>query len=272
MMSALQLIDSWPVHNASASVLGVDGSVLDSHGDTGRVFPLASVTKLLSAYALLVALEEEALSLDQPAGPEGSTVHNLLAHAGGYDFSSDTVRAAPGTRRIYSNTGFDVLGQTLTRETGFEFADYLAEAVLRPLGMDSTSLNGSPAAAAASNVDDLSRFAAELQHPTLLSASTLAGATTVQYPGLDGILPGYGRQKPNDWGLGFELRDGKNPHWTGTENSARTFGHFGQSGTFLWVDPAVGLACVALTDRDFGPWAVDAWTPFNDAVLAEFSG
>jgi hypothetical protein len=30
-----------------------------------------------------------------------------------------------------------------------------------------------------------------------------------------------------------------------------------------------GLACVALTDRAFGPWAVQAWPPFTDAVLAE---
>ena len=62
-------------------------------------------------------------------------------------------------------------------------------------------------------------------------------------------------QRPNDWGLGFEIRDGKSPHWTGETNSAATFGHFGQSGTFLWVDPALQVACVALTDRDFGDWA-----------------
>lgn len=269
-MSALSLIDSWPVPHAAVAVLGADGSTLASRGDTGRVFPLASVTKLLSAYGVLIALEEEALSLDLPAGPHGSTVHHLLAHAGGYDFSSDVVRAAPGTRRIYSNTGFDVLGQTLEKETGIAFADYLSEAVLRPLGMESTSLDGSPAAAAESSVRDLARFAAELQHPTLLADATLAMATTVQFPGLDGILPGYGRQRPNDWGLGFELRNGKNPHWTGAGNSPQTFGHFGQSGTFLWVDPTAGLACVALAGKDFGQWAIDAWTPFNDAVLAEY--
>jgi CubicO group peptidase (beta-lactamase class C family) len=95
-------------------------------------------------------------------------------------------------------------------------------------------------------------------------------ATSVAFPEVNGVLPGYGMQKPNDWGLGFELRDHKSPHWTGKNSSPATFGHFGQSGTFLWVDPAAKLACVALTDRDFGPWAVEAWTPFADAVLAEF--
>jgi CubicO group peptidase (beta-lactamase class C family) len=47
---------------------------------------------------------------------------------------------------------------------------------------------------------------------------------------------------PNDWGLGFELRDTKEPHWTGTRNSPRTYGHFGGSGSFLWLDPEPGDA------------------------------
>lgn len=130
---------------------------------------------------------------------------------------------------------------------------------------------GNPAAGASSSAGDLARFAAELQAPTLVHPPTLAEATTVAFPGLVGVLPGFGRRDPNDWGLGFELRDGKDPHWTGTTNSPRTFGHFGQTGTFLWVDPEAGIACVALTDRDFGPWAAHAWPVYSDAVLAEFA-
>lgn len=271
-MKSLDLVESWPVRHVSAAVLDASGTTLDACGDTHRVFPLASVTKLLSAYALLVALEEEAITLDLPAGPQDSTVRHLLAHASGYDFSTDVVRAAPGTRRIYSNTGFDVLGQTLKVNTGIEFADYLSEAVLEPLGMESTRLDGSPAADGESTVSDLCRFAAELQQPTLVTAATLSEATAVQFPSLDGVLPGYGRQRPNDWGLGFELRDSKTPHWTGQGNSPRTFGHFGQSGTFLWVDPDAGLACIALTDRDFGPWAHRPWQEFSESVLTEFRG
>lgn len=91
------------------------------------------------------------------------------------------------------------------------------------------------------------------------------------HPGLKGVLPGYGLQNPNDWGLGFEIRGAKSPHWTGSSSSRRTFGHFGQSGTFLWVDPGAGAACVALTDRDFGPWAIEARPPFTEAVLAELA-
>jgi CubicO group peptidase (beta-lactamase class C family) len=93
--------------------------------------------------------------------------------------------------------------------------------------------------------------------------------TSVQFPGLNGVLPDVGRFDPNDWGLGVELRDRKQPHWTGTRNSERTFGHFGGSGTFLWVDPAVGLALACLTDREFDTWALEAWPRLSDGVLEE---
>ncbi len=88
--------------------------------------------------------------------------------------------------------------------------------------------------------------------PTLVAPETLDEATTVQFPGLGGVIPGIGRFDPNDWGLGFELRDRKPGHWTGTQPSEGTFGHFGGSGTFLWVDPERRLAVAALTDLDFG--------------------
>jgi CubicO group peptidase (beta-lactamase class C family) len=84
------------------------------------------------------------------------------------------------------------------------------------------------------------------------------------------VLPGFGRQRPNDWGLGFELRDGKSPHWTGAQNSPRTYGHFGQSGTFLWVDPDAALALVVLTDRPFGDWAHDVMPALSDEVLRDY--
>lgn len=265
---ALGAIDGWPVDNAAAAVVSADGTVLASHGDTTRSYRLASVTKPITAYATLVAVEEGVFDLDTPAGPEGSTVRHLLSHASGLDASDDTVRAAPGTRRIYSNRGFEVLADAVAEHSGIPFAEYLDEAVLQPLGMTSSALHGSAAAAGVSTVADLSRFAAELQHPTLIAPATLAEATTVAFPGIYGVLPGYGIQRPNDWGLGFELRDRKSPHWTSPANSPATFGHFGQSGTFLWVDPPAGIACVALTDRDFGPWAIAAWPPLSDAVLA----
>jgi CubicO group peptidase (beta-lactamase class C family) len=270
-MESLRLIDEWPVPTAAAAVIRQDGTVAGTHGPADHPFPLASVTKPLTAYALLIAYEEGAFELDDPAGPEGSTIRHLLAHASGLAFDEHRVMAAPGTRRLYSNAGFEVLGEHLAKAAGIPFADYLRQAVLEPLGMTGTSLTGSPAAGAVSTVADLTRFAAELQAPQLLHPSTVATATSVVFPGLKGVLPGYGHQNPNDWGLGFEIRAAKSPHWTGARSSPATFGHFGQSGTFLWVDPVAGAACVALTDRAFGEWALPRWPRFTDAVLAELA-
>ncbi|MDJ0372370.1 serine hydrolase domain-containing protein [Streptomyces sp. H10-C2] len=271
-MESLREIQNWPVPSAAVTVVRRDGTVAGSHGPVGDRFRLASVTKPLTAYAALVACEEGVFELDDPAGPEGSTVRHLLAHTSGLAFDEHRVMAAPGDRRLYSNAGFEVLADHIAEVTGIPFPEYLRQAVLEPLGMAATTLPGSAASDAVSTVEDLVRFAAELQAPRILHPSTLDEAPSVVFPGLKGVLPGYGHQNPNDWGLGFEIRDSKTPHWTGSVSSPRTFGHFGQTGTFLWVDPDAGAACVCLTDRAWGAWAVPLWPALTDAVLAELRG
>lgn len=273
-MHSLDVIDQWPVDNAAAVVLSggnsdEGGRIRAFYGDQSRVFPLASVTKPLCAYAILVAVEEGALELDQPAGPEGSTVRHLLAHASGLAFGERTVQAPVATRRIYSSAGFEVLAELVEHETSIPFADYLNDAVFAPLQMTTAALVGPAGHGAQASADDLAKFALELLRPTLISPQTYHEAISVQFPGLGGILPGYGSKRPNDWGLGFEIRGEKNPHWTGLQNSEATFGHFGQSGTFLWVDPNIDTACIVLTDRAFGDWAKPLWTELSDRVVAE---
>jgi len=266
-VDALSQIDSWEAEHASAGVLR-GGEVIAAHGPRDVELRWASVTKLAAALAVLIAAEEGIVDLDEPAGPEGSTVRHLLAHASGLPFEGDAPIAKPGQRRIYSNTGFERLAEHVARAAEMPFAEYLHAAVLDPLGMKA-ELRGSAAAGILGTLDDMLLLAGELQSPTLVAAETFAEATSVQFAGLGGVLPGFGRWDPNDWGLGFELRDEKARHWTGTRNSARTFGHFGGSGTFLWVDPDAGLACALLTDREFDDWALDAWPRLSDAVLEE---
>ncbi|TML20212.1 MAG: beta-lactamase family protein [Actinobacteria bacterium] len=266
-MDALRQVEAWPAPYVAVGVIR-SAQGLATHGPRERVFRWASVTKLVTALAALVAAEEGTIDLDEPAGPDGSTVRHLLAHASGLPFEAGGPVGRPGRRRVYSNPGFEVLAEHVAARAEIPFTDYLAEAVLRPLGMHA-ELRGSPASELHGTLDDLLALAAELQAPRLVADETLAEATTVQFPGLSGVLPDIGRMDPNDWGLGFELRDAKSPHWTGTRNSPRTFGHFGGSGTFLWVDPDAGVALGCLTDHDFGPWALEAWPRLSDAVLAE---
>jgi CubicO group peptidase (beta-lactamase class C family) len=268
---SLEVISEWPVDHAAAAVVTRDGGVVASTGDQRAVYSLASVTKPLVAYAALVAIEEGAIELDQPAGPPGSTVRHLLAHASGLAFGERTVAAEPGRKRIYSSAGFEVLGELIATESDIAFPDYVTQAVFEPLGMGDSSLPGPAGHGGRSSAADLAVFAGELLAPTLVSDVLFGEATDVQFPGLNGLVPGYGMFKPNDWGLGFEIRGEKNPHWTGTKNSPRTFGHFGQSGTFLWVDPEFGAASVVLTDRDFGDWAKPLWPALSDSVISELT-
>lgn len=239
-------------------------------GDPEWATRIASVAKLLVGMAALVALEEEAISLDEPAGPEGSTVRHLLAHASGLAFDQHRTIAPPGRRRIYSNAGIEQFADHLSERSGMPFEEYLRTGVLEPLGLSSTSLRGSPAHAVRSTVHDLLVFGRELLRPTLVGAGTLEDATSAHFPELAGVVPGLGRFDPNPWGLTFELRDGKRPHWTGERNAPSTFGHFGGAGTFLWVDPEARLAAAALTEREFGAWALEAWPAFSDEVLGRF--
>jgi CubicO group peptidase (beta-lactamase class C family) len=247
--------------------VGVSGRIEATYGEAELRFAWASVTKLATAVAMLVAAEEGLVDLDEPAGPPGATLRHLLAHASGLPFEGEAPIARPGQRRIYSNSAFDVAADLVAERAELPFADYVA-AVWAGTGI---ALEGPAGSGITGTLDDALVLARELQVPSRLAPETLSEARAVQFPGLEGVLPGFGRQAPNDWGLGFELRDGKSPHWTGERNSPLTFGHFGRSGTFLWVDPAAGIALACLTDRPFGDWAVTAWPRLADAVLAELA-
>ena len=271
-MDALRQIDEWPAEHNAAGV-ATAGGIVAVHGNDQHLFGWGSGTKLLTAYATLIAAEEGVLDLDEPAGPEGSTVRHLLAHASGLAWDSPQPLGKPGERRVYSNSGYVALAEHLAVQAEMPFPEYLRAAVLEPLALTAT-LEGDAASGIVGNLGDLLRFGREALEPTLIAPETLAEATAVQFPGLDGVLPGFGRQTPNDWGLGFELRDGKSPHWTGSRNSPRTYGHFGSkpgTASFLWVDPERGLVAAALSDESFGDWARAAWPVLSDEILSEES-
>ena len=263
----LDLIADWPVPTAAAAVVGPSG-VLAAYGDLAAEYRLASVTKPLVARAAQVAVEEGVVDLDTPAGPPGS---HGAASAGARLGAGDELRGGAWPRPAPGGSTPTTASRCSPRRSRRTPASSSAAIWPRrssnrwawpPPGCD-----GGAAAAGfggVSTVADLAAFAADLLRPRTVSAQMHAEATSVQFPGLTGVLPGFGSQRPNDWGLGFEIRDGKSPHWTGAANSPRTFGHFGQTGTFIWVDPDRDLALVVLTDRDFDDWAKPLWPALSD--------
>jgi CubicO group peptidase (beta-lactamase class C family) len=275
-VGALDLIDEWPQPHAAAGILVRDGddvALVASRGDLGSVAEWASVTKLLVALAVLAACERGILDLDEPAGPPDATVRHLLSHASGLGPDNPEPLTRPGVRRIYSNAGFEVLARHLEQRSGADWQQCVAGTVTGPLGLVSTGIapGGSAASGARGPVSDLLTMAGELLVPRALDRDLLDGATVVAFPGLAGVVPGIGRYSECDWGLGFEIKSGKRPHWTATTGSPRTFGHFGRSGAFVWVDPDAEVACVSAGGAAFGPWAVEQWPRFSDEVLSEWS-
>ena len=266
-MDALHQIDAWDVPFAAAGVTRADQTVA-TRGDVAHAVRLASVSKPITALATLVAAEEGVVDLDEAAGPPGATVRHLLAHASGLPFEGASPIAPPGRRRIYSNEGFRVLGAHLADRAEMPFSEYVRAAIGEPLGV-ALDPSGHPGAGMHGSLGDVLAFGRELLAPRLVAAETHAEMVSVQFPELDGVLPDFGRFSPLDWGLGVELKAWKEGHWSGNLTSPRTFGHFGGSGTFLWVDPGPQVACAVLTTRPFGDWAKEAWPRLSDAVLRE---
>jgi CubicO group peptidase (beta-lactamase class C family) len=273
----------WPVGRAGVAVVSPSGTETAFLGGVtgGDPFEVASVTKLMTSLAALAAVEMGLVGLDQPVAEagEGVTLRHLLAHAAGFPFEPPGRKRPPEQRRIYSNIGFRVLAEAVAGAAGTTFPAWLSTSVLDPLEMSATRLvhrrgiDGDPAAGAASTLDDLARLARCLldRGAPVVGPELFAEATAVQFPGLAGLVPGVGRFDPCDWGLGFELHDGKRPHWMGDRRSKAAFGHFGASGCFLWVDPDAALAAAAVTDRPFddGKWAMATWPAWSDRLATD---
>lgn len=268
-MSALDLLEDFGFE-AAAIVLGPEG-VREQRGDLEMPRPWRSVTKTVTGLACTLALQEGRVDLEDEAGPPGSTLRHLLAHASGYFYESDATLQAPGLRRHYSNYGIDEAARHVERALGRDFEGWVQDRVADPLGMDRLDWTGSPSVGAVGPLTDLALLAGEVLHPTLLEEHWHREMTTPQLPELVGIMPGFGKQSPNPFGLGFEVRGTKSPHWTGHRNSERTVGHFGMRGTAYWVDPVARLALVVGTSHDFCDAHREVMPRLGDAVLEAHS-
>ena len=145
------------------------------------------------------------LDLDEAAGPPGATVRHLLAHTSGLPFDGGAPIAPPGRAAIYSNEGFRVLGEHLAERAEMPFAEYVRAAVVEPLGI-SLDPDGPSGRRHARVARRRARARPGAPRAALVAAETHAEMVRVQFPGLDGVLPDFGRFSPLDWGLGVELK------------------------------------------------------------------
>ena len=152
-----------------ASILAEnDAGASLASGDAREVFPLASVTKLFTAYSALIAISRGLVTLSAPAPYPGVTLEHLLSHASGMAMGERAITRPPGTRRIYSNAGIEAAADMLEEATGTEIGRWIEETIAEPLGLTSLTVEGSPAYSGYAHAEDLMLFARELSHPTLI--------------------------------------------------------------------------------------------------------
>ncbi len=136
------------------------------------VFELASTSKMFTALAIL-KLEmkgqlrvTDSMSMFFPnatADKRGISIHQLLTHTSGIpggdlveDFQEISkqdlvakilmlpLKAAPGTRFIYSNAGYNLLAAIIEKVSGKEYGTFLEDEIFTPAGMTHSFINGSP--------------------------------------------------------------------------------------------------------------------------------
>ena len=113
------------------------------------------------------------------------------------------------------------------------------------------------------------RAAAPPSGGALLAAETVEEMLAPQFGPLPGGVNGVGEWPDLCWGLGFDVRGQREPHWAGTSLGPRTASHFGASGTLAWLDPERGLGLVALANRgSYSGWWREPWAALGAAVTA----
>lgn len=164
-------------------------------------FAVASVTKPLTATAVMVLVDEGRLHLDAPvatyvrefaARENGAiTLRHLLTHTSGLDDAAMprepartpeehmarifalAPRFAPGVHYAYCNAGYRVLGEVVGRVTGAPHERFFAERVLMPLGMRDSYLRPDPSLLA--RVASVEREPGGLLRGMCASGSTAGG-------------------------------------------------------------------------------------------------
>lgn len=246
-------------------LISLDGGVvrrITEIGDLEDVRPWASVSKMAVSLAFGVESDWELQRFDQPAGPPGSTLANLLSHSSGLGLEQGDSVVGVATKRIYSNYGIDLAVESIVGENPAD--NWLRQRVFRPLGMGSTRLEGPPSSGVSGSTNDLATLAVAWLRPDVVAKETRDRLITPYAPQLDGIVPGFGRFSPCPWGLGPEIQ-GEKHHWMG-DWPARSFGHFGQSGALILLNAEEQIGLVATSTEPFGAWAVTLWPKWTSAM------
>ena len=275
------------------------------------LFDLASLTKVVATTTVaMILVDEGRLDLDRPVqdflpgfqgpGKDAVTVRHLLTHSSGLPATAplyleirgvaayrERIEAMdlgypPGSRSLYSDLGFILLGEILERVAGQPFETLVRERVLAPLGMRDTlfrppaemwpriaptevdpwrgrllqgevhdenafAMGGvAPHAGLFSTAGDLARFAQMMVDRGSLNGA-LNGRRLVSRETMERFTRRAG-VPGSDRAIGWDTKSAQGSS-AGTLFSPRTYGHTGFTGTSLWIDPGRELFVLLLTNR-----------------------
>ena len=128
---------------------------------------------------------------------------------------------------------------------------------------------GHPGAGMHACLDDVLALCRELLSPRLVAEETHAEMVSVQFPGLDGVLPDFGRFSPMDWGLGVELKTDEAGPLDRLADVGRDIRSLRRQRHVPVGRSHRRCACACLTTREFDAWAKEAWPRLSDAIVLE---
>jgi CubicO group peptidase (beta-lactamase class C family) len=188
-VSTNSLVDGWPGAPA-AVVLKLDGGVVHrvaQVGDLDDVRPWASVSKMAVSLAFGIESDWDLHKFDEPAGPRGATIANLLSHSSGLGLEEGDAVVDVATKRIYSNYGVDLATHAILGEHSAQ--SWLAQRLFTPFGMNATRLEGRPSSGVVGSTNDLVRMAVAWLRPDAISKETRNYLIAPYAPQLSGIVP-----------------------------------------------------------------------------------
>lgn len=272
---------------------------------TDTVFDLASLTKpIATATSIMLLIENGNVELDAPAarylpeftghGKEHITIRQLLTHQSGLlpdnsirDYENGRadafrrihkldLRAEPGTRFMYSDVGFIVLGEIVERVSGKTLDEFARERIFAPLGMAETGFNPETAlksraaptqerngewmrgevhdprayrmdgiaghAGLFSTAQDLARYAQMLINGGMLGETRILKSKTCR------LIQTSQQVSSGVRTLGWDRQTGYSSN-RGDLFSDSAFGHGGFTGTALWIDPEQEMFVIFLSNR-----------------------
>lgn len=269
------------------------------------LFDMASITKpIATATSVMLLVEQGKLRLGDPVakhipefaanGKEKITIEQLLTHQGGliadnsikdYEEGPDKAwerlfalkpASEPGTKFVYSDVSFLVLGKLVERVSGQTLAEFSTSNMFKPLGMTETGyLPGEELRRRAAPTQEREGrwMQGEVHDPRAYKLGGVAGhaglfstaedlAVYAQMMLGQGEYAGVRIMKQDTWsemtkaravssgqrGLGWDMQTGYSTN-KGKSLSSKAFGHGGFTGTVLWIDPELDLFFIFLSNR-----------------------